>query len=68
MVRGKRDFPYPSFLITMLYHGSKIMLCPKSFGSILSKKGHPRVEIIIANPVVISSSPPEFRDKKRQGM
>ena len=26
-------------------------------------KGLPIVKIIIANPVVISSSPPEFRDK-----
>ena len=30
---------------------------------IFQEKGHPRVKIIIANPVVISSSPPEFRDK-----
>ena len=49
-----------------------IFLAVLDFGpqnkSELKLKGQARVKIIIANPAVISSNPPEFRDKWMQGI
>ena len=41
----------------------RLMATDCNTAACVNLKGLPKVKIIIANPVIISSSPPEFRDK-----